>query len=309
LEYVHDLGTVLAHGQTLRHEFKVHNSSNVPLRILAAEALTPCCSSLESVQEFVPPGGDIQVPVMFRPGLQSGRKQVQFSLRTDAVERAVLVYRLVATLVAEVEVELLEGSDTRLLLGESGKQVFRVTCRRVAGTGRGAVLGVEASGGLAARFVEAGYTRTMDDGTVESTRELEVALPPESEVGQKAGALVLRWPDAFIREQPIGWRVTPCIEATPAALILKETTGEPIERTILLRSLNGPFRVLGVAGNLQETTFSSESATSHRLRLTLSPVAPGRGNEWNAATDVQIKTDHPDQPTVSVTILRIEGTP
>ncbi len=284
----------------MRHEFTLTNPTNRPIRVLKAEALNPCGSAVGSVPEAVPPLGEAKLPVVFRPGYQSGRKQVLFAVWTDDSAEPVKIFALVASLTSEVETSMLEGSDASLRLGQSGRQTIRVVCRRMGNEGRGAPDAVTASAPVAARFAGPPSVRRLPDGTVEATRDIEVTLSAECSTGLRQTELVLHWADGTIFPHTVVWRVRPCIVAVPAGVVLKASAGR-VERTILLNSLDRPFCILAVRGSALagEWTPLVGSRSSHLLRMALdADRASGEGT-----SDLVITTDHPDQPTVSVSVL------
>jgi hypothetical protein len=122
----HDLGIVLSRGQTIKHEFRLVNSTDRPVRVLDAQALMPCCSEVTAVPSSIPAHGEASLAVRFKPGFQSGRKSVGFLVRTDRAEEPASVYTLRADLVSEVQVATIAGKGLSLLMGESGKQGLRV---------------------------------------------------------------------------------------------------------------------------------------------------------------------------------------
>jgi hypothetical protein len=304
-EYIHDFGPILARGQTLRHEFSLRNPGDTPLRILGAEALTPCCSAVDKdkLPEAVPPGGEAKVPVVFRPGHQSGRKQVQFAVKTDDESNPVRLFSLRASLLSQLEVELLPRSDTTLLLGQSGKQRLRVTCRRIGDGGLAAPESVKASPGLSASFTGDVQEQAHPDGLIETTRELEVSLPLANETGWKAADVILRWPSRMERGQRVSWQVKPCIEAFPAGIVLKESN-EAHEQTIRLISNDRPFRVLEVDGaKILEEKSPGSTALVHELLIEID----GAKYPDNRAKNLLFHTDHSQQPSVQLPLLRLGG--
>ena len=68
-----DLGTILADGQGVHHDFTVRNTTGRPIRLLKGEALTPCCSSIGPIPESIPPEGTARIPAVWKAGLQSVR--------------------------------------------------------------------------------------------------------------------------------------------------------------------------------------------------------------------------------------------
>ena len=155
-----DLGTVLAYGQTLKHEFRLTNTTKRPIRLAGAVALTPCCSSVGSVATSIPPGGEAILPVFFSPGFQSGRKGVRFLVRTDDGEEPTRFFSLVADLAAEVEVAVTDGKGLSLPMGKPGMQAFRVIGRRTKMEGRRAPTTVVSASPLTARFRGEAIERT-----------------------------------------------------------------------------------------------------------------------------------------------------
>jgi hypothetical protein len=303
-EYVHDFGPVLSRGQTLRHEYTLRNPGDTPLRILGAEALTPCCSAVEKdkLPEAVPPGGEAKVPVVFRPGHQSGRKQVQFAVKIGDERNPVRLFTLRASLLSEIEIELLPGSATSLLLGQSGKQSLRVTCRRIGDDGRAAPESVKASPGLSASFMGDVQEQAHPDGLIEATRELEVTLPAAQETGFNAAEVILTWADGCTRPQRVNWRVRPCIEAIPSALLLKPTAKRE-SHAIRLWSVDKPFRVLAVSGGMlaERCTVPGEARGTHELLISVGRSVSVAGE----AKDLVIHTDHPRQSIVILSVLAV----
>jgi hypothetical protein len=295
-----DFGTILARGQTLRHEFPLRNPSDQSLRILGAEALTPCCSFVEKLPEIVPPRGVIGVPVVFRPGFQGGRKQVRFAVHTESAAQPTRLFTLLVSLVPEVEVEVLEGSDTRLLLGEVGKQSLRVTSQRMGDEGRGAPEVVSAGVGVEVRFIGSTVEHLNSDGLVTTTRIVEVTLLAGSEVGTRAAELAFHWEGGLTHEQRVTWRVARRIEASPAALILNDQSGR-VARELRLTSLCGPFRVLAIHGSGVAVSggLPKESRREHELRF----VVEVERVQSEGLTDIVIDTDMVEQPKVVVSLL------
>src|SRR5688572_4247860 len=59
----HDFGTVLARGQTLRHDFLLSNPTTRAMRLVKAMSFAPCCSEIGPLPEAIPPGGEAKVQV------------------------------------------------------------------------------------------------------------------------------------------------------------------------------------------------------------------------------------------------------
>lgn len=115
----HDFGTVLAHDQTLRHDFTITNPTDTPIRVLRSAALTPCCSSIDAVPESIQPAGEANVSVSMKAGRSSGRKRILFQLETDATERPLIQLGLAADFSPEWEVAPIGRTTLRLSMGEA----------------------------------------------------------------------------------------------------------------------------------------------------------------------------------------------
>lgn len=330
----HDLGPVLASGQELWHAFRIENSSARPWRITGAQALTPCCSAVGSLPETLPCGRAIEVPVVFRPGHQSGRKRVEFLVRTDDPEAPVHRFALIASLISEIEVSPQGANPTSLPLNTSVSHRFAIICRRISPErregsirsspivtegrdggdntspeeaptteGRTAPISLTASPSLSASFLGPPVERRLDDGTIESTRDFEVTLPPSTEIGAHRGTVVLAWPDGREWPQDIFWQVAPRLRASPSGLVLKPRDSEEPERVaITVHADDRPFRVTEVTGPILAEPpdgLPTEPGRAHTLLLTLDPVALSA----DGTSDIHIATDHPDQREVIVSVL------
>lgn len=298
-ETLHDFGLVVGKGQVLRREFNLRNPSDKPLHVLGAAALSPCCSRIGTPSKLVPPAGEIRIPVELNLGSLSGKRYAQFLVRTDDDANPNRLFTLTATLLAEIELEVLAGSNSTLRMGQTGRQRLRVTCRQRGNHGRSAPESVEVVGALSARFAEGADVVRQRADLVEIAREIEVLLAADRIGGPKTAALVFRWPDGTAREEIARWQVEPCVEVSPGALVLPGS-GDPFLRSIRLRSADRPFRILSVKGSVLEScAVPPDADTEHTLQMSLASTRPS-GLE---ATDLVIETDHSVQPTVLVSIL------
>ena len=216
-----DFGPVLARGQTLRHEFTLSNPSNRPIRVLGAEAMTPCCSAVESIPDAIPPQSSAKLSVTLKPGFRSGRKRARFAYRTDEAPGIVRELTLVANLFPEVDDALAEGSTATLPIRQVGRQAIRFLFYRRGEEGRGEPSSVEAKPPLTARFAAPAEHRALTDGLTKSTRLVEVDLPSSDDPGVRRGEITLHWPDGKTWNRAIEWQVEPRIVATPSGLTLR----------------------------------------------------------------------------------------
>ncbi|CAN5901197.1 hypothetical protein BH23PLA1_BH23PLA1_27500 [soil metagenome] len=300
-----DFGTTLSRGQELRHEFTLINPTDRSIRLLKAESLMPCCSAVGPFPETIRPDDSVELPVLFRPGSLSGRKGVRFVVWTDDPDHPVWELSVSADLVPEVRIEVVEGDDGPLALGISGSRTLRITCLRIGQEGRGPPEAVSASSPLSARFSGPPIERSLPGNRVESSLEILLDLPAAAEPGHQTGLLLFRWADGQTWEHQVSWQVTAPIQASPAGLIL--SSPDPTRREVHLSSSDRPFRVLGVEGLLlarPPDPVPDEARRSHAIRLSFDPSA----STADAAFDVIIRTDHPHQPTVTLSVLVTNGT-
>lgn len=302
-ETEHDFGLVLARGEVLKHDFALRNPTDRPIRLLEAQAFTPCCSSIGPLPPLIGPGEAVHVPAVFRTGRESVRKRVEFAVWTDAPEAPVWTLGLTTAMTAEVELHYAKGSDTALPLGQSGLQRLLILCRRVGSDGRGAPETVVAAPPLSADFAGPAAEENLPGGLVEARRIVEVHLPASPEEGMRRGEVVLGWPGCQRWPQPVEWRVTPRVRAIPSSLVLDPGTGTDRERrTVVLESVERPFRITGVSGPLladPPAPLPAAAGRKHRLDLAFDVAKATRPSSSN----VKIATDHPDQRSVEITVL------
>jgi Protein of unknown function (DUF1573) len=244
---VFDFGPILAHGQTLRHEFTLTNPSNKPVRLLASRSYTPCCSAVESLPELIPPRGDAKVAVLFKPGHQSGLKVVRFAVETDSSEQPARMLIVRARLFSEWEMVPTEDLTASLPIGKTGTQTWRVFCRRKGAQGLRLPESVKVAGPLKASFVGPASVQEQPDGFDEATRVVEVALPAIAELGPRAAELAFLWPDGLEKTHLIRWEIAPRVRMAPLSIVV-ESSEHPIEKVVTVTSDDGPFRIIKVAG-------------------------------------------------------------
>ena len=244
----------------------------------------------------IPAGGSAEILTTFRPGFQSGRKRVEFAILTDREDDPVVTYSLTASLASEIEVVSADPNGADLAVGKSGTQKFTVICRRLGDQGRGAPSLLKIRTPASARFGGPASTVDRADGVSETTRTVEVTLPPSAEPGVHRAELFLFW-DNPKREhrRPIEWSVSAALRATPPVLVFKLDPSEPMTRDVVVESTGSEFRVLGVEGKAlgEGLQLPTNRAKSHRLSV---PMMRSKV----IISDLRIKTDHPDQPDLKV---------
>jgi len=313
------LGDVVGVGQTIRHEFELRNPTDEELRIVHAQPLTPCCSSIGDGPNVVPPRGSIRVPVTFKPGYVDQTKQVEFVLRTDSQAAPIYRFVLAANVISSFGVERIEGQPASKASAtvsgpsrpspdetdEEPARLYRVTCRKVGSEGLEPPERVETDDGISAVFLD-DATVERDGDMIEFTRTLRVAMEQAEDPGFYKRWVRLHWDDGSTREFPVAWTIAPHVEAKPAALVFNSAAQLESEREIEIVSRSDPFRVVEVDGPLQaEPTGvpSDEPAHAQRLRVAFDPEA----FELGPVTTLRLLTDHPRQHVVEISLF-VKGT-
>lgn len=300
----HDFGPVLAGKKVLRHEFTLSNPTDRPVRLLSAEARTPCCSTIGPLPESISPGGQVKVPVALRTGYETGIRRVEFVIVTDAPSRPVWSLAVRASFFSEFEVEP-EG-DTVLTAGKPGEITLHLIGRRHDQDGLPAPDEVEVRPPLEAVRIGP-ITEHADgrfDGMLESTRDVTIRLPSVATPGPQRQEIALRWKDGLTKPFGVGWTVVAPIRASPAGIVLR-SAGGAVPREVVLETTDRPFRILDVSGPLlaARPELSADARQRHEVNLEIDPrLASGGG-----ARDIHIATDHPDQPDVAISILVSTG--
>lgn len=297
---VFDFGPILARGQTLRHDFTLTNPSEKPLRLSRATCFTPCCSAVESLPNSIPPHGESKVAVVFKPGYQSGLKAVQFAIETDSAEQPNRLLTLRARLFSEWEIALASDPAGDLPIGNEGKEVWRVVCRRKGTEGLRSPDSIKVAEPLRARFRGSVEEQVQPDGVIEATREVEVTLPAIPKPGTQQAEMALLWTDGRRKTQVIHWEITPVVHLSPSSLVI-EASGNSIEQSVTIASDDVPFRITRVCGALlsQPVDVPPDSGRTHHLTLRLGPARVVAGE----ISTVVIGTDHPKHPEVVLRTL------
>ncbi|CAN5772313.1 hypothetical protein BH23PLA1_BH23PLA1_21890 [soil metagenome] len=300
----HDLGILVARGQILSHTFELRNPTDQPVKILETWASTPCCSSIESFDGSVPPGGAATLTVTFRPGQSLGQTRIPFGVRTDEPGQVVLGLSLTARVVPEIEIACIEGSGLTLEPGDVGTVVFEV--RRAVSSESLTPDGfsVAVTPELLAIFdQDTPQIEAINEEWSIQTRWVRVELPATRPPGNHRGMLNVAWDDGLAGSHAVFWKVNAPIVVVPPGLNL-ERAG-PSRQTILVHSSGPEFRILKIASTVPveviEASLPTVAASRHRLELLIDP-----GPDTPTSTrviDLTLTTDHPRQPEVVVSAL------
>ena len=203
-------------------------------------------------------------------------------------------------LFSEWEIAPIEDHTASLPIGKTGKQTWRISCRRMGTEGLRLPESVKAAGPLEASFVGPATVQEQSGGVAEATRNVEVTLPAIPELGSRAAELTFLWPDGLKKTHLIRWEIAPRVRMAPSSIVV-ESSEQPIEKTVAVTSDDGPFRIIKVAGALLSATVeaSAAAARTHHLTLRLGPARVAGGGVSN----IMIRTDHPHQPELSLRVL------
>jgi hypothetical protein len=288
-----DIGVTLTDDKPLVHEFRLRNPTKNPIRILNARALKTCCSSVGPIPHEIPSGGEATVPVVWKPGHQSGRKRVQFVINTDRADSRTIDLSLTANLLPAWEVSPSDVKSEE----KSPVQNYQVTPRMLGQEGRTSPTALEISGPYLARFA-GDPTQTAGPGDViESRRLVEIELTTQG-VGTHSGELRLIWADGSTKTYPISRKVLPHLRSTPSTLVVGSK--DSVNRSkVIVQSDGQPFRILAVNGAAIVKPIDPEAApaATHILDLDLSQLDRSKPSE------IELSTDHPMQKSVIIRVF------
>ena len=175
-----------------------------------------------------------------------------------------------------------------------------VISRSAGQLGRPAPDRIASSGPITAQFIGSTASETNTDGIDEFRRDIEVNLVAGDGTGLHRGEVRLFWPDGQDLAIPVAWEVIPPVQVSPSGLVLR-SRGAGDEYQVVVRATDRPVRIVGVTGALlaaQPGPFDSTPRSSQIVRFALDPTLAAEG-----ATDIVIRTDHPMQPEVVVSVL------
>jgi len=212
-----------------------------------------------------------------------------------------------ADLLPDVEFRVTDVSGGSFPVGQTGRRMFEITCRRLASRGRGLPEAVRATPPLSATLTSRTVARTTDTGITEESFCGEVLIAADKVPGPKKGAVSFKWPDGHEDAFPLTWDVTPVLKVTPSSLVVAYSSGsvegtEPIEKNLVVTSEKAAFRVLRVSSDVLDMPVesASDSSTVHRLRIRIDPKKSRK-----LVNAVEILTDCADQPVVSASVITL----
>jgi hypothetical protein len=295
-----DLGPLLARGQTIRHEFTLTNPTEKTVRLVKATCFTPCCSAVGPLPESIPPHGQGNVAVIFKPGQQTGHKAVQFAVETDSRDQPTRLLTLRARLFSEWEIAPVGDPIGSVPVGRTGKGTFRIVCRRRGSEGLRSPVDLKAAESIQARFTGSAEEQVQPDGGVETIRDVEVTLPAIQKLGPQQAEIAFLWPDGRRITHRVRWDVSPLLRLSPSSIVV-EATDKPVEQPITITSDDGPFGVTKIEGALLARPIDAPSAAekTHHLILRLDPARVAGGG----VSTIVIGTDHLNQHELMFRVL------
>ena len=295
-----DLGTILADGQDVHHDFTIRSTTDHAIHLLKGEALTPCCSAIEKLPRSIPPGGSAKVPVVLKAGRQTGAKTLGFVLSTDDPRQPTRTLALRANLISAWEVQPVGEPMGTLRPGQPAEQRLKFIARRKGGLGCGLPEEIVPSAPLVAGYLGKTAEATGPDGLIEFSREVLVKIPGDREPGERRGSLLFRWRDGRSGTQPIQWEVRPLVSVTPGAVVLRSRL-KPYQQTFVLSSTDVALRMTSVSSPLLAGAVvpPAEAANQHRLTVSIDTARAMAGRP----SHITFHTDHPDQLEVSASVL------
>jgi hypothetical protein len=297
-----DLGIKLADDHPIRHEFRLRNPTDAPIRLVNAMALKTCCSSIGPIPRMVPARGEVAVPVIWKIGHQSGRTRVQFVVATDRDDCRTIDLSLTADLHPAWEVSPLVDVPGKPSTATTTTQRFRVITRRLGAEGLPTPSVIDSAEPFRARFVGEATQETVPSGIVEATRNVEVSLAPNQGVGSYSGELQLKWADGTSKTYPVRREVSPHIRLSPSTLAVHSDDGSRTFQ-VVVSSDERPFRVLDVVGPalVKSVVPSPDPAVSHVLNFWLDPSRLDR----SGTSEIEVATDHPAQASLKLKVYLV----
>lgn len=298
-----DFGVVVGgEDRSLKHEYRLVNHSDSPVRILEVVNAKPCCGQVEPVESnTLEPGEGLDIKVTVRAGQTLGPVQHRVLVETDLGEPATLEYWTVVEVIPRVRLDEVTEKLAPLFPGHSAQRRFVVYAHALEGE-RGLELDdstVNATSGLA---WEGPARRTQRaDGVVEWSRPLSITLTAEGDPGPRTETITVLDGERPALQRRLDWEVASCLKADPPGLIA--AVASRMEKRVIVRSVDGrAFRITSIgveAPGVSAKVEEDEPRAAHVVRVAIEPEADGQGRSGKLV----IKTDHPGQAVVVVGVL------
>lgn len=298
-EREHDMGVVVARSQTLTHAYTLRNPTGRVVRLISAQAMTPCCSSVVELPTSVGPGELLPVEVRVKLGGESGPKRFEFAVVTADPDVGPIYLGLEATLVAGFEASL-SNDDVPLSIGQEGRRVITIITRRQGSETADLVEAVAVAPPLSASLAGRLESTQVGADVVETRQTVVVSIPSSRDPGRGWNEVTLRRRGGSEHVLTLTWDVHAGVRVSPSSLVIG--ADEATERQVVVASTIGPIRVTSIAGELLASTSTpmpSSPAAEHTVHLKLD----GSRRPGTTSSEIEIETDLMAQPKLKVTIL------
>ena len=263
----------------------------------------PCCGEVDPVvPKSLAPGESVTLTVRVKAGETLGPLSHRALLETDVPESSELEFWTLADVVPRVRLEETTEKLSPLFPGQSAKRHF-VTFS--LGTREAPQLllddaTVKASTGLT---WEGPATEGRSEGPIlESRRSFSIELKADGRPGTRQADISIVDGATILLGRSVAWEVASCLKASPPGIIVTGGSGR-IEKQVIIRSVDvREFKLSEATSNLPGVVAEfkeGERLGSHILRVR---IDAGPGNRGKTG-QVTVTTDHPAQPTVTVSIF------
>ena len=292
---LHDFGDVLNDNLPLRWVFRFKNRVTREFRVFESIRSSTCCTAFGPLPERVKAGEILEIPVELKTSGKAGHLWGNFVVRTDSPSIPFIIMELRANLLDPFEVRG-SGSPVEVVQGHPTTRRYEVILRTPSS---GPIIWPAVSG-MQARFEgKSSQPSRPLGGIVESTRILAISFDGNGDAGSRSDSILFTWPDGVQKRHAIGWEIVPPIRSTPRMVLVERKAGKAAY-TVVLRSEDRPFRVLGVEGP-GVRSFQVLSGEDSRISLQIL-LAPSGLKE---VSRLEIATDHPRAAKVRLDVISL----
>ena len=287
----------------LPHDYTITNRSDRPFKILRSINAKPCCGEVEPIApKILAPGESITLKVTVRIGETLGLLRHRALVETDLPTDSVLEFWTTADVLPRVRVEEVAGDLHPLFPGQSARRRFTAIAY---GTATDAPPELDDSTVRATSGViweDAARERRLDNQILERTRHFAVELKAGGKPGSRIEDISVVDGKNILWRQQLAWEVASSLKATPPGIILSQPSGVTEEKVVIRSVDRRPFSLLGIESNLPGVSARAGDGGAQAVHVVRVKIEPSPGNAGHAGR-VMIKTDHPNQPVVIVSVF------
>jgi hypothetical protein len=291
-ETAYDFGQA-AQGGILRHSYTIRNTGELNLRIDNVRTSCDCTASISA--GVLTPGASATVEVSFDTARAFGPARKSITLYSNDPTQPVTTLTLSADVIAAVAAD-----PPQLYVGRIGRGQAVAKAIRLLGREAGAVVSVDTDG----KVVDA-TLRLMPQVADKSIR---IAIKQDAPLGEFAESLAVRGPNrqAPILIIPVSGIVEGDLVVSPSRLeFAVPSSGHSAAQSLAVNNRGRrPAQVLAATisppvGDAQVRAV--QAGKEYRVVIALQDVAPAaRRNAKPLEGTLQLKTDHPEQPLITV---------